>query len=216
MKIEIKHRYTHNVLYACEAENLKSAVVEAVENGVNLSGADLRGADLSNTNLYGTDLRNTDLRGTNLRGADLSNTDLRGTNLYGTDLSNTDLRGTNLRGADLRGADLSNTDLRCTNLSNTDLRCTNLRGADLGGEILAITPIFINGLIWDICITESFMKIGCERHKHKEWAGFPEDEIARMESRASVFWKANKSWLLTACKAHRKESLAARKAKNET
>jgi uncharacterized protein YjbI with pentapeptide repeats len=167
MLIEIKHRYTDNILYACEAENLKSAVVEAVKSGANLRGA----------NLYGADLYGANLRGANLRCA----------NLYGA----------NLRGADLYGADLYGADLR---------------GADFGGEILQICPIFINGLIWDICITESFMQIGCKRHEHKEWAKFSDDEIKRMESRASAFWLENKSWLMAACKSHRKQSLASRKA----
>jgi uncharacterized protein YjbI with pentapeptide repeats len=176
MLIEIKHRYTHNVLYACEAENMQEAVIQAIQKKADLLGAYLQDADL----------RGADLRGADLRGA------------Y--------LRGAYLRGAYLRGADLQ----------DADLRGADLRGADLRGEIIFICPIFIKGLIWDVCITESFMQIGCERHEHTEWSSFSDDYISQMESRASQFWAANKSWLLLACKAHHKESLAARKAKNET
>jgi hypothetical protein len=167
MLIEIKHRYTDNVIYACEAENLREATIKAVAEKTDLRGAYLRGADL---------------RGADLGGADLPDADLGGADLGGADL----------RGAYLRGADLG--------------------GAYLGGEILQICPIFINGLIWDICITESFMQIGCKRHEHKEWAKFSDDEIKRMESRASDFWLENKVWLMAACKSHRKQSLASRKA----
>jgi Pentapeptide repeats (8 copies) len=145
MLIEIKHRFTNNVLYTCEAESMREAVLSAVKDK-----ADLRWADL--------------------------------------------------RWADLRWA---------------NLRWANLRSADLNGEVLAITPIFINGLIWDIRITESFMKIGCERHEHKEWDKFTDDEIERMESRASEFWKKNKSWLMAVCESHRKQSLVVRKAEND-
>ena len=152
MKIEIKHRYTDNVLYVCYAENLKEAVIEAISKNINLSGADLHGADLS---------------------------------------------GANLHGADLGGANLGGTYLSC---------------AYLGGEKLAICPISMSGTTWDILISESYLVIGCQRHTHGEWKTFTMKEIAEMESRASKFWTANKSWLLSACEAHRKESLAYRKS----
>jgi uncharacterized protein YjbI with pentapeptide repeats len=145
--IEIKHRYTENVLYACKAETLREAVIEAVAIHADLYGADLRGA-----------------------------------NLYGADLY----------GADLRGA--------------------NLYGANLDGEKLVITPIQIGGLYWSVLISEGYMRIGCERHEHKEWAAFDENRIARMDSHASEFWAQWGKTLLQMCKTHRKESLAFRKA----
>jgi uncharacterized protein YjbI with pentapeptide repeats len=148
--IEIKHRFTGNVLYACDAANMKEALVKAV-----ISGADLRGAYLS--------------------GADLS-------------------------GADLRGAYLSG---------------AYLSGADLSGEKLAISPLSITGLYWDVLISESYMVIGCQRHEHSKWKAFDDDEIGGMASNALAFWKQNKSFLMAACKAHRAESLAYRKAHPE-
>jgi len=174
--IEIKHRYTNQVLCSFDVENVKDAVTNAVKSNTDLRGADLRGADLCNT----------DLRSADLRGADLCNA--------------------NLRSADLRGANLCNADLHGANLRNADLH-----GANLRGEILAITPIFINGLIWNITITESFLEIGCQRHKHEAWKKFTDNEILSMESRALDFWNQNKSWLLLACKSHKKESLEKRK-----
>jgi hypothetical protein len=92
----------------------------------------------------------------------------------------------------------------------------NLLGADLFGEKIAIAPISIGGLIWLVTISESYLEIGCQRHLHSEWSKFTDDEIANMEERASEFWKQNKLWLLSACKAHRKESLAFRKANPES
>jgi len=179
--IEIKHRYTNQVLCSFDVDSLKDAVISAVKKSFNLSGADLFNADLC-----GADLRGANLCGADLRGANLFNANLRGADLFNADLCGADLRGANLRGA-------------------------NLFNADLRGEILAITPIFINGLIWDITITESFLEIGCQRHKHEAWEKFTYDEISSMESRALYFWKQNKSWLLLACKSHKKESLAKRK-----
>jgi uncharacterized protein YjbI with pentapeptide repeats len=190
MKIKIKHRWTDNVLYACDADNLKAAVIKAVSSGANLRGADLRGADLRGADLYGADLRGADLYGADLRGADLYGADLRGADLYGADL-----RGANLRGANLRGADL--------------------RGADLRGEKIAIAPVLIGGLNWTVCITESYLEIGCQRHKHAEWKTFDDETIADMSDDALEFWQQWKKPLLDMCKAHRKESLAYRKANPE-
>jgi hypothetical protein len=52
---EIRHRFSNRVLYSTEAETLRDAVVKAVAEYADLSGADLSGADLS-----GADLRSAD------------------------------------------------------------------------------------------------------------------------------------------------------------
>jgi hypothetical protein len=155
--IEIKNRYTNDILLTVAAENLRDA--------------NLRNADLS--------------------GADLSGADLRDAKLYRADLSGADLSGADLRDADLYGADLS-------------------------GEKLAIQPIFISGLYWNITITELFLTIGCKRFKHEEWAEFDDETILSMAINATKFWSVNKSWLLLACKEHRAESLAYREVLGET
>ena len=113
--------------------------------------------------------------------------DLRGADFYGANLSGANLRGADLRDANLRGANLSD---------------ANLRGADLRGEILTKAPISILNLTWDTLITEGYMTIGCQRHTHAEWEAFTDEAISNMESRASEFWKANRDWLLSACKAY--------------
>jgi uncharacterized protein YjbI with pentapeptide repeats len=232
MKFEIKHRRTENVLYACDAENLKDAVIEAVGKkadlsdadlrdadlrGADLRDADLRGADLRDAYLGGADLRDADLRGADLRDADLRGADLRDAylrdaNLGGANLGDANLSDANLGGANLSGANLSDAYLRDAYLGDANLGGANLRDAYLRGEKIAIVPISILNLTWDILISESYLKIGCQRHTHDEWKAFTDDGIAKMEGRASSFWSANKSWLLSACKAHRKESLAYRKA----
>ena len=88
MQVEIKHRWTGAVLYACEVpqEHSGMAMRYALEKAVAirprivLSGSDLRGSVL----------RGSDLRGAVLSGADLSD----------ADLSDADLRGAVLRDAD--------------------------------------------------------------------------------------------------------------------
>jgi uncharacterized protein YjbI with pentapeptide repeats len=91
MSIEIRSRWDRNtVLYAAEsADDVRTAMQEAVK-----AGANLRGADLDCANLHGAYLR-----GANLRGAYLYGANLRGANLHGADLY-----GAHLHGADVRGA----------------------------------------------------------------------------------------------------------------
>jgi len=139
--IEIKHRFTNDILFSFEGESLKYAVVEAVSKKANLYCADL----------YGANLRVADLRGANLRGA-------------------------------------------------------NLRVANLRGEKLKLAPISILNLRWDILITDNYLTIGCQRHKHEAWHLFSDDEIQDMESGASEFWNENKTWLLALCAIHHEKS----------
>jgi hypothetical protein len=79
--IEIKNRFTGEILYKHEAESLREAVIAAVKSradlsGANLSGADLPGADLPGANLSRADLSSADLPGADLSSANLSRADL--------------------------------------------------------------------------------------------------------------------------------------------
>ena len=170
MLIEIKQRFTDNVLFACEAENMREAVYQAISNGADLVCADLRGANLRSANLVCA----------------------------------------NLEGANLRSANLRSANLVCADLEGANLRSANLEGANLRGEKLAIAPISILNLTWDILISEQYLKIGCERHTHDEWKAFCDAQIKQMESRAADFWRDNKVWILSACDAHKTESLKSR------
>jgi hypothetical protein len=133
MKIEIRNRWSNEVIYTHEAEGatMRDAVLAAVRQGADLRDANLRDADLRDANLRDANLRGTDLRDADLRGTDLSGADLRGTDLRGTDLSGASLSDADLRDADLRGTNLRDADLRDANLRDADLRGTNLRDADL-------------------------------------------------------------------------------------
>jgi len=106
-KIEIKHKFTNEVLFSHECENntIKITLELAVKSSSNLSYSDLRGSDL----------RGSDLSGSNLSNSNLSNSNLSYSDLRGSDLSNSDLRRSNLRGSDLSGSNLSN-----SNLSNSE------------------------------------------------------------------------------------------------
>jgi hypothetical protein len=148
MKIEIKSRFSLQILFSheCEDNSVAITLAAAINAKANLRSADLYGADLRSANLYGANLRSANLRsadlygadlyGADLRSANLYGADLRSANLYGADLGDANLYGANLRSADLYGADLGDADLRSANLYGADLRSANLYGANLYGANL--------------------------------------------------------------------------------
>ena len=215
---QIKHRFTGAVLFECDAPEDKSgmAVRYALEkatasganlyganlSGANLSGANLYGADLSGANLYGANLYGANLSGANLYGANLSGADLSGANLYGANLSGANLYGANLSGANLYGADLSGANLYGADLYGANLSGANLSGAKIDGEEITIPPVSIGGLKWLALITDNYLRIGCQRHTHAEWAGFDDEQIEDMSGGAPEFWAQWKAPLLAMCAAH--------------
>ena len=134
--MEIRHRWTGNILFSLESDSFRLAVEVAVHSDANLRGANLRGADLGGADLRGADLRGANLRGADLGGAYLRGADLGGAYLRGADLGGANLRDANLGGADLRGADLGGAYLRGADLGGANLRDADLRGADLGDAYL--------------------------------------------------------------------------------
>ena len=118
-------------------------------------------------------------------------------NLYGADL-----RGAYLDGANLDGANLYGANLRCVNLDGANLDGAYLSGADLDGEKLTKSPLVITGLRYWCLISDGYMRLGCKRFTHEEWAEFSDDEIEKMDSCALEFWKQWKESLLAMCKAH--------------
>ena len=108
----------------------------------------------------------------------------------------------NLYGANLRGANLYGADLRGANLDGANLRGADLRGANLDGEKLTKSPLVVTGLRYWCLISDGYMRLGCKRFTHEEWAEFSDDEIEKMDGYALEFWKQWKEPLLAMCKAH--------------
>lgn len=111
VKIEIKSRFTGDILFEYEKENnsIKETIEEAVKQGVDLVGADLEranlaGADLVGADLVGANLIGANLVGANLRYANLGYANLGYANLKGANLADTNLAGVNLIEANLVGA----------------------------------------------------------------------------------------------------------------
>ena len=79
----------------------------------------------------------------------------------------------------------------------------NLDGANLDGEKITKTPLSINGLRYWCLISNGYMRLGCKRFTHQEWAEFDDEQISEMDSCALEFWRQWKAPLLAMCEQHR-------------
>ena len=113
VKIEIKNRWTGEILFEYEKENntIKDTIVEAVKQRANLGGANLGGAYLGGANLGGANLGDAYLGGANLGGANLGDAYLGGAYLGNAYLGDAYLGGANLGGANLGDAHLGDAHL---------------------------------------------------------------------------------------------------------
>ena len=179
MKIEIKNRYTKEVIFSHECKNntVKKTVLEAIRQNCNLRESDLSGSDLSRCDLSGSNLSRCNLRGSDLSESDLSESDLSWSNLRESDLSWSDLSWSDLSGSNLSGSDLSGSNGNCKEIKTVQTD------------------------IWHVCMTANVMQIGCEQHTLIEWKNFNDDEISAMESGALEFWK---NWKKLLFKIHEK------------
>ena len=87
MLIQIKNRWSLEVMFECEADSMRIAVDLAVSKRANLRGAYLHGADLSGAYLRDADLRYAYLRYADLRYANLRDAYLSYAYLHGAYLS---------------------------------------------------------------------------------------------------------------------------------
>ena len=101
----VRNRYTGKAQFTATIE-VTPEMLPSVKLGLAVKWALENGADLSRANLRYANLSRADLRGANLRGADLRNADPSGADLSGANLRDANLRDANLRYANLRDADL--------------------------------------------------------------------------------------------------------------
>ena len=101
-----------------------------------------------------------------------------------------------------QAAERGKANLRDANLDGANLYGANLRGANLDGEKLTKSPLVVTGLRYWCLISDGYMRLGCKRFTHEEWAEFSDDEIEKMDRCALEFWKQWKESLLAMCKAH--------------
>jgi hypothetical protein len=118
-------------------------------------------------------------------------------------LAQANLAGAYLAGANLDGANLDGANLAGAYLAGANLAGAYLAGANLDGEIINAAPLSLLNLRWPVLITAGYLRIGCQRHTHEEWAAFDDDVISDMSSGALYFWKQWKEPLLLMCKQYK-------------
>jgi len=176
MKIEIKNRYTGDVIYShdCDNNSIKITVVEEVISKANLSEANLTKANLTKANLTGANLSEANLTKANLTKA-------------------------NLTGADLTGANLSEANLSEADLTKADLSEANLTKANLFGCIGNMYDICSMQIeTYAVAFTKDVLQIGCRRYSHQEWFDFHVNVIDEMDRNALVFWEKYKDFIFKA------------------
>ena len=89
--MQIKHRYTNEVLFENDSDNMRDCLAAAIEGSVNLGYANFSRANLSDANLSGANLSGADLSRADLIRADLSDANLSGADLSRADLNRADL-----------------------------------------------------------------------------------------------------------------------------
>ncbi len=67
--MEIKNRYTGEVIFSDNSDNIKDTLLNAIKSRADLRECDLRGCDLTGCDLRECDLRGCDLTGCKLYGA---------------------------------------------------------------------------------------------------------------------------------------------------
>jgi uncharacterized protein YjbI with pentapeptide repeats len=109
----------------------REEILDAVRNGMDLTGADLWKANLAGANLQDADLTKAVLLEANLLEAKLIGANLTKANLIKGKLIKADLLEANLTGAFLWQADLTGADLTGADLTGAELVSADLTGADL-------------------------------------------------------------------------------------
>jgi len=84
----------------------REEVIQAIQSGKRLDGANLRGIDLSNSDLKEAWFIGANLQEANLERANLEHAHLYGANLKGANLFNANLEGANLKAAHLEGSNI--------------------------------------------------------------------------------------------------------------
>jgi hypothetical protein len=165
--IEIRHRYTKNVIYSVKKEiPARDLVTQAINDNVNLGFANLTGLGLRNMRLKSGDFYHTDLSGANLSESNFYDCNFSFTNLSQTILKNTDFHDSDLSDANLSnilnldGVKLSNACLLRIKLDNTDIKesLNNIRDDfwnvllhsknEVPGLIIALQTGKINGYVY--------------------------------------------------------------------
>ncbi len=172
---------TGKVLFYSTDKTLKSTIEAAVQEGVDLSYANLRSAKLKGAALDGLKAQGACFWGADLTGADVGLADLRACDLRAVEMKNTCLAETNLSGADLRGAYFEGCLLEGAVFDDVRLSCPSFWNCGLQnlksfkgliyvheGDVeipIKSNPLVIHGLNQNLVLLEEYFLWGRELHR---------------------------------------------------
>lgn len=166
----------------------------------------MQGTNMSGTSMVCVDLSYASMDSAVLTYARMANTIMDHTHLNNARMASARIVEGLMNQAQIYGADLSRARMIRTQVAGVLLAGANLtdmvmKDVILDGERISRTPIQLLGLTWPVYITPQYMRIGCQRHKHEEWAGFDDARIQQMDLRqAPAFWRKHRDVLLAICK----------------
>jgi uncharacterized protein YjbI with pentapeptide repeats len=152
--IEIKHRYTGNVIFSSDtAKNDVAAVREAISNKIDLPYADLSKLHLVHVNFQGINLSHvnfaeSNLNYANLSGCDLSHVDFDNASMYFTDLTGSYVSAARFTGSIMKYCLLDNCNIHdadFTDIQHDLYRVLGDARKEVPGILAALHDGHING-----------------------------------------------------------------------
>lgn len=169
------------ILFEGRFSSVKRGVEMAVEDGVLLSGIDLRQANLSGVHMDGAKMSGACFWGANLNSANMSSGDFQGCDFRTANFLNTCLAESVCTDADFSGSYFSRTIFRNADLSNTRFSCPSVFSIDLIeaktlegaiychlGEVdcsLSHAPLIIRGLKRPLIFMDDTVLVGTNLEK---------------------------------------------------
>lgn len=147
------------------------------EQGIDLSGLDLKGIILREATLWDIELEDPDSgylpEGAHLEGASLMNAHLEDAKIFGSHLEGTDLFNAHLEGALLTEVHLEGANLTVAHLERTKLRGAHLEGASFAGVQLS-SDTLLDDTVWGNYILgeerEALFDIAADSYRQlKQW-----------------------------------------------
>ena len=166
MKIEIKNRWTKEIIFSIEADSMKNALEIGVKQKINFRNCDFRNCDLRGCSFFGANFRGSTFSGCDLskvnfricsfNGSTFSGCNFSESSFYKTAFCGSDFSGCNFNGSifckcNFRGCDLY-CDWTCGIFINCNFRKIRLFESDLSSvksdfwDVLKLVPEEIKGL----------------------------------------------------------------------
>ena len=119
--------------------------------------------------------------------------------IWGGEIWGGEIRGGVIWGGVIRGGEIWGGEIRGGVIWCGEIRGGEIWGGVIWGGVIRVSPIFISGLRWEITITASYLRIGCQQHEHDSWSKFERTDIMPMANEAWDWWKLHKDMLMALC-----------------